>query len=91
MSSTDGSGSNTVITTRQIEYSQEEAASEHAGVCVGGEVSHFNPRHPNSIQLKGSSARSSNYIDDSAAVENGSFVPGHTYTIVRILGSMGTS
>ena len=80
--------SNTVITLDRSIF--QEVAAVTVGVCVVGEVSHFNNRHPNSIQLKGSSARSSNYFDDSATVENGSFVPGHTYTITST-GSMGTA
>ena len=84
MSSTVGSGSTEIILDRSV---FSENTSVFVGVCVGGEVSHFNPRYPNSIQLKESSARLSNYIDDSTAVNNGNFVIGDTYTIVS-LGNM---
>ena len=87
ISSTTDSTSTVITLDRSI---FEEVTSVTATVCVAGEVSHYNNRRPDSIQLKKSSARLSNYIDDSATVDNGSFVPGHTYTITNT-GNMGTA
>ena len=61
-----------------------------AYVCVAGEVAYYNSKKPNKIHLKESSARKSNFIDDSAAVTFNNFIIGDTYTIVS-LGTLPSS
>ncbi|MDA8752446.1 hypothetical protein N9M52_00400, partial [bacterium] len=78
----DDSTANTVITTDKPFY--EAAPSATAYVCVAGKVSHFNSRKATSLHLKGSSAKSSNFIDDNAPTTIGSLIPLETYTITDV-------
>lgn len=78
----DESTANTIITTDKPFY--EAAPSATAYVCVAGKVSHFNSRKATALHLKGSSAKSSNFIDDNAPTTIGSLIPLETYTITDV-------
>jgi hypothetical protein len=78
----DDSTSNTVMTIDKPFY--EATASATAYVCVAGKVSHFNRRKADALHLKGSSAKSSNFIDDNAPTTIGSLIPLETYTITEV-------
>ena len=68
----------------------ESTTSAIVTLCTAGKVSHFNPRKPNTIHLKESSATSTNYLDDSSTVTIGNLIVGTTYTITD-LGSPTTT
>ncbi len=62
----------------------EDTTSATVTVCVAGKVSHFNPRKPDKLFLRESSATSTNYIDDSPTVNIGSLQAGTLYTITNL-------
>ncbi len=62
----------------------EATLSAQVTLVVAGKVSHFNPRKPHEIFLRGSSAVTTNYLDDEAPVQMGSFDVGTTYTITDV-------
>ncbi len=68
----------------------ETTTSATVTLCVAGRVSHFNPRKPDKLFLRESSASSINFLDDNPTVQIGSLQAGTVYTIVD-LGSPTTT
>ena len=61
----------------------EATSSATAHVCVAGKVSYFNPSKATELHLKGSSATSTNFIDDNPVDTLGALTAQETYTIVN--------
>ncbi len=68
----------------------ESTTNAQAHMCVAGNVSYFNPSKLDSLHLKGSSANSSNFIDDNGNTGIADFIVNEFYTITD-LGSADES
>ena len=62
----------------------EETSNVSAYVCVAGRVAYYNDRDITRLHLQGSTAKSTNYIDDEAPILITALVNGDAYTITTV-------